>query len=212
MYRKWLALTLGLGLLGAGCDPVTAPPAQQGEIRVQVEGDGQTASMGAGSAGFSRSEGAARDGGPEGIGARGEIEVEARVFVRSNAGRLIELTQGSARQVVGLYPGAGALTIAMAQLPADLYSGIVVEFERVRVNGDASLEIGVAPLRGEVLVGFGKDGVVRVERELALQVEAGASHDLRIDLNAGYWLSHAHADSGVVPVAQFESAVMVAVY
>lgn len=212
MYRKWMVLTLAFGFLGAGCDQVTAPSTPQGEIRVQVEGDGQTASTSAEQTSFYRAAGAEDGSAQQRVGTSGEIELQSRVFLRSSAGRWIELTDGSAQQTVGLLPGAEARTIATAQLVADHYTRVRVEFERVRASGGALLEVGVGPLQGEVSVGLGTDGVVRVEREVAVQVESGASHELHIDLNAGHWLSRVNASSGLVAAADFESAVTIAIH
>lgn len=199
-------LTIALALAAAGCDAATAPEEGQAELRVTVEGDGKSSGPSASAGGPSLSRGSAAT-------AEGEVEVEvrARVYVRSDAGGWMELTPGAAEQTVAVSEGAEARVLATARVPSGSYRRVRVEFERVRAQGDAWLELGVAPLDGTVRVDLGGDGEAAVEREVALEAEGGATRELRIDLNAGGWLSRAEGDSGTVREADFESAVTVSV-
>lgn len=201
--KTMVALTLAVA--AAGCDAATAPEEEQAELRVMVEGDGESARTSVSPRGASLYR--------EGPSARteGEVEVRARVYVRSNAGSWIELTRGAAEQTVAVSGGAEARVLATARVPSGTYHQVRVEFERVHARGDAWLELGLAPLEGTVRVDLGGDGEAAVERTVTLEAGAGSTRELRIDLNAGEWISRMDATSGAVAEAEFESAVAVSV-
>lgn len=193
------AAVLALGL--AACDEATGPG---GDATMQVAARGDTpasASRAGGEApAFSRAPG----------GAEGTVDFRARVYVRSDAGRWLELTQQAAERVVVDAAGRSeAAVVGAARVGAGGYDRVRVVFEEVDADVTGGILVGTGILTGAVTVDLRSDGRVTVERSVDVDVAAGGSARLLIDLNADAWLGQASARGGTVSEAAFESAVTV---
>lgn len=193
------AAVLALGL--AGCGEATGP---EGDATMQVAARGDTpasASRAGGEApAFSQALGQAE----------GTVDFRARVYVRSDAGAWVELTQEAAERVVVDAAGrTEATVVGSARVGATHYGRVRVVFEEVDANVTGGLRIGAGILTGAVTVDLRGDDQVVVERDVDVDVAAGGSARLLIDLNADAWLDQASAQSRTVSEAAFESAVTV---
>lgn len=198
MTTLWAAaLALALG----GCDEATAPGAGgQSAVEVGVRGDDS------GSASASRSaEGPRMSHGT----ASGTVEVTARVFVQSRLGEWVEVTRNAARQTVQASGSDGIQVLAQGRIDAGEYRRVRVEFERVQANVRAGVTIGTSLLTGVVTVDGGTDGRIVVEREVAMEAEAGSEAEVEINLNAEQWLRRADTQTRAVAEAEFRSAVSI---
>lgn len=195
------AFALTLALAAGACDQATGPEEGQAEFQVLIEGSGESAAGSASRSGATFSRSVAE--------AQGEVEVRARVFVRSSAGSWIELTRGAAEQTVSASGTAEARVLATARVRPDTYERVRVEFEHVRAEGVAWLDLGLGPIEGAVRVELGSDGEAVVERALVVDARADATTELRIDLNAEAWMSRTDEASRTVAEADFESAVTI---
>lgn len=194
-----VAGVLALGL--AACED-TAGPGGEATMRVSARGDGGPAASrvaGDGTA-FSQALGSAE----------GTVEFRARVYVRTEAGSWVELTRRSAERVTVDASGRGeAKAFATAGVRATGYDRVRVVFEDVKANVTGGIRIGTGVLSGLVTVDLRSDGRTVVERGVDVELAAGGSAELLIDLNADAWLNQASAQSNTVSEAAFESAVRV---
>lgn len=196
------ALTLACAALLGGCAEATAPSgAGDAPVRVAVQGDDAAGSSSA-----------AREGNAAYLAsgsAEGQVEVRARVLVQTSTGAWVDLTRGMAEQTVDASGRAGAKLLATTQVSAGGYNRVRVEFERVRANVLAGVQIGAGPLQGMVTVELGSDGKVVVEREVAFQARGEASTEVLVNLNADQWLGRADATTRTTSEAAFQSAVTI---
>jgi hypothetical protein len=196
-----LTALLALGL--AGCETeLTGATSGRSRMQVGVRGDDP-----AGSANTSRSSGAryALSG-----GGSGSVEVKARVWVETEAGQWVELTHGAATETVEASGSDGEQVIANAEVAAESYHRVRVEFERVQASLIGNVSIGGSLLGGSLTVDTGSDGKIVVEREIDLEARAGATQSLTINLNAAEWMERADTETRAVAEAEFRNAVTVA--
>jgi len=194
-----LAATL---LLVAGCGNLTA--GGFGEVSTEVVGDGGN---GPESSVAYVAPASFMPGGQGGGAFQGEVTVELRVLLRSDAGDWVELTDGIERVEVSA-SGSTVAEVARTSLQGGSYDRVRVEFSRAEVFvTSAPPGLGI-PGDGNVVVDFGGSPLVLVERPISLLLDESGSR-LRIDLRAGAWIRGAVL--GRVPAATFRSAVRVSV-
>ena len=190
-------LALGLG----ACDEATGP---DGTATMQVAARGDTPPS------ASRAGGEAPAYSQAIAGAEGTVDFRARVYVRTDAGAWLELTGRSAREATGDAAGrAKAELVSRARVEATHYDRVRVVFEDVDADVRGGIFIGAGLLTGAVTVDLRGDGQTVVERSVDVDVSAGGSARLLIDLNADAWLNQASAQSRTVSETAFESAVRV---
>ena len=192
--RYMAAAVLALGL--AGCETGTEPATGEARMAVAVRGDTPS--------GANASRSAA-----DGSAAEATLEVEARVWVQSEAGRWMEVTRGAARQTVEASGRDGARLLATGEVEAGSYRRVRVEFERVEARSESGIRIGAGLLTGVVRVELGGDGRTVVERRIALEARARSQTELEVDLNADQWLGRADVQSRTVAESEFQGAVRV---
>lgn len=196
------AAILALGL--TACGEATGP---DGAATMQVAARGDTPASAAsvadgGAPAYSQALG----------GAEGTVDFRARVYVRSDAGAWLELTRQAAQRVVVDAAGRGeAAVVSGARVGAARYDRVRVVFEDVGADVTGGVRVGAGILTGAVTVDVRSDGGVVVERSVDVDVSAGGSARLLIDLNADAWLDQAGAQSRTVSEAAFASAVAVTV-
>ena len=200
MNTTFAAAVLAMGLAGCG-EGATGPG---GDASMQVAARGDTP----GSA--SRADGGAAAAYSQGLGqAEGTVDFRARVYVRSDAGAWLELTQQAAQRTVDAAGRTEAQLVGSARVEATHYDRVRVVFEEVDADVRGGIVIGAGLLTGAVTVDLRGDNQVTVERSVDVDVTAGGSARLLIDLNADAWLSQASAQSRTVSETAFESAVRV---
>jgi hypothetical protein len=136
----------------------------------------------------------------------GSLEVRARVWVRSEGGRWVEVTRGSAEQTVEASGEDGFRVLARSEIEAESYNRVRVEFEQVRGDLSGAVLLGLAGGSATVALDVGGDGRVTVEREVHFAASTGTTSRLDIDLNAPTWASESDG-AGVVAEGAFASAV-----
>lgn len=142
--------------------------------------------------------------------ANGTVDFRARVYVQTQAGGWVELTNNAAQHAVVDASGqAGAVVLATSHVEAGTYTHVRVVFEQVNANLSGSLQISTGLLSGSVNVDTQGDGSVTVERTIAANVNAGATSHLLINLNSDVWLNQASATTHTVSETAFASAVQV---
>ncbi|HSU13151.1 hypothetical protein [Longimicrobium sp.] len=142
--------------------------------------------------------------------ANGTVDFRARVYVQTQAGGWVELTNNAAQHAVVDASGqAGAVVLASSHVEAGTYTRVRVVFEQVNASLSGSLQISTGLLSGSVNVDTQGDGSVTVERAIAANVNAGATSHLLINLNSDVWLNQASATTHTVSETAFASAVQV---
>lgn len=186
----------------AGCSEATGPSGGDSTVRVAAIGDDASASQQQGAQGATYTQALS--------GAEGTVTFRARVYVRSDAGTWVSLTERAAQQATVDASGrGGAQVFATSAVSAGSYSRVRVEFEEVRANVTGGIRIGAGLLSGTVRVDLEGDNRVVVEREVDVRAEAGATTQLLVNLNADAWLRQASAQSQTVSEAAFQSAVAI---
>jgi hypothetical protein len=195
-----LAAMLAVGL--SACDQeVTGAASGRSQMQVAMRGDdasGAASTSPASSARFSL-----------GGGASGSVDVRARVWVETNAGKWVEVTNGVASETVQASGNDGAHLLATAEVDASEYQRVRVEFDRVQADVLGSITIGTSLLSGSVAVNAGSDGKIVVERDVACQARAGATSHIEVNLNAQEWLQRADTETHAVAEAEFQNAVAI---
>jgi hypothetical protein len=193
------AAVLALGL--AGCGEGTTGPGGDASMQVAARGDTPASA--------SRADGGAPAYSQALGGAEGTVDFRARVYVRTDAGAWLELTQRAAQRTVDAAGRTEAELVSRARVEATHYDRVRVVFEDVDADVRGGIVIGGGILTGAVTVDLRADRQVVVERSVDVDVSAGGSARLLIDLNADAWLSQASAQSRTVSETAFESAVRV---
>lgn len=196
---KFAAAVLALGL--AGCGEGTTGPGGDASMQVAARGDtpGSASRADGGAAAYSQALGAAE----------GTVDFRARVYVRTDAGAWLELTQQAAQRTVDAAGRTEAELVSRARVEATHYDRVRVVFEDVDADVRGGISIGTGLLTGAVTVDLRGDQQVVVERSVDVDVSAGGSARLLVDLNADAWLNQASAQSRTVSETAFESAVRV---
>jgi hypothetical protein len=185
----------------AGCDDATGPGGA-GRVEMAAIGDDGT--------------GAAQSAAPSGQqqsasgSAEGEVHFSARVYLRTNAGSWIEVTEGAAQSAtVRSSGGAEATTFVRSSIDAGAYSRVRVVFEDVRAQTSGDVVIGIGgTAEGEVHVDA-SGGPAVVERDLAVRVTADGTTRLVLNLNSDAWITRADSQTRAVARSEFEGAVRV---
>lgn len=200
MKTTFAAAVLALGL--AACDEGTTGPGGDASMQVAARGDtpASASRVGGEAPTYSRALG----------GAEGTVDFRARVYVRTDGGSWLELTQRAARQATVDAAGrTEAELVGSARVEATHYDRVRVVFEDVDADVRGGIVIGAGLLTGAVTVDLRGDRQVVVERSVDVDVSAGGSARLLVDLNADAWLNQASAQSRTVSETAFESAVRV---
>jgi hypothetical protein len=142
--------------------------------------------------------------------ASGTVDFRARVYVQTQTGGWVELTNNAAQHAVVDASGrAGAVVLATSHVAAGSYARVRVVFEQVNATLSGSLQISTGLLSGSVSVDTQGDGSITVERQVSVTANADATTNLLIDLNSDVWLNQASATTHTVSETAFASAVQV---
>lgn len=201
-------LLAGVSLALVGCEGSVTGPGGEDDATFQARaiGDGDGAATWSAAEGWSGTQ-TARDGGGD---AQGTVSFEARLYVRTDAGKWIEVTSESAQGATVDASGRAASEVfASGRVDAGSYNRVRVVFERVEADVTGGITIGTGLLTGRIEVELGGSGEAVVERNVDVAVESGSSATLLVDLNSDAWLGHASSQTRTVSRADFESAVRV---
>ena len=142
--------------------------------------------------------------------ASGTVDFRARVYVQTQSGGWVELTNNAASHAVVDASGqGGAAVLATSHVEAGTYARVRVVFEQVNASLSSSLQISTGLLSGSVSVDTQGDGSITVERQVSVAANAGATTNLLINLNSNVWLNQASATTHTVSETAFASAVQV---
>jgi len=142
--------------------------------------------------------------------ASGTVDFRARVYIQTESGGWLELTDQAAQAAsVDASGQGGAEVFATSRVEAGTYARVRVVFEQVRAQMNGSLQVSTGLLSGTVDVDMAGDGSVTVERQVNSSVQAGGTSRLLINLNASAWLNQASATTRTVNEAAFASAVAI---
>jgi hypothetical protein len=199
------ARIIAAALVTAGltaCDEATGPRAGSGQVEAAAIGDASTSSG---------SASAPDDGSTSTAGAEGTVHFRARVYLWSDAGQWVEVTNGAAAAgSVDASGSDGAKLFASSAMEARSYTRVRVVFEDVRAEMTGDVQIGVGTtITGNVSVEMGDDGSATVEREIDLRVRGGSTARLVIDLNSNAWITLADPQIRTVSRTDFVGAVRV---
>lgn len=139
----------------------------------------------------------------------GSVEVEARVYLQTDTGGWVELTGGAtAAQTVAASGDDGYRLLTRAEIGAESYQRVRIEFERVEGQLGGGLMLNLGGGTALVRVDVGSTGRITVEREVEIDARAGTLTRLDIDLNTAQWAAHA-TSAGMVAEGAFASAVAI---
>ena len=190
------------------CEDATGPGDGAGQVELAAVGDSDATSS---SAAASPSEPAPST---TTAGSEGTVHFRARIYLWTDAGQWVEVTNGAAAAgSVAASGDGGATVLASSRLRARSYTRARVVFEEVRaeMTGGVQLHPGTI-VTGELTVEMAGGGRATVEREIDLQVRSGSTARLVIDLNSNAWMTLADAQTRMVSRSDFESAVRVRSY
>ena len=201
-YATLLAVAAAAGL-GACSDATGVSGSGNATMQVAAVGDDNAATA-------SRSPSAGEAPRFAATTASGTVDFRARVYVRTQAGSWVELTNNAAQHaVVDACGRAGAVVLATSRLEAGSYARVRVVFEQVSATLSSTLTVNTGLLSGSVSVDTQGDGSVTVERQVAVTASANATSHLLINLNSDAWLNQASATTHTVGEAAFAGAVQV---
>jgi hypothetical protein len=145
--------------------------------------------------------------------ANGTVDFRARVYVQTQAGSWVELTNNAASHAVVDASGkAGAVVLATSHVEAQTYARVRVVFSQVNANLSSSLSVSTGLLSGSVSVDSQGDGSITVERTVSVTANAGSTAHLLVNLNSDVWLNQASATTHTVSSTAFAGAVQVTSY
>jgi hypothetical protein len=147
----------------------------------------------------------------ESAAAAGVLTAQLRVFLRSDlTGEWIEITDGVRDLTLDL-DGSSERRVGVRILEGGRYTGLRIVFHRVEANVTGGLIVGGIPIVGLVSVDLGGLGTLTVERSLLLDLEAGGSQDVVLDMGASTWLPTLSLLTRIVAGAAFSNAIAVRV-
>lgn len=201
MNKRLSAMLFGLVLLSVtACSDGEPTGLEEGRAAAEVRVHGD-ASSGA-------SESRAESSSGEGSELEGSVDLQARVYLQTEAGQWVELTRGSAEQTVEASGSDGFKLLASSEIEAESYHRVRVEFERVRGDLSGGLVLGLNGGSAQLRVDVGSSGRVTVEREVDLAAHASTTTRIDIDLNTAQWAG-AGDSAGLVAQGAFASAVAI---
>lgn len=200
--------TLALGASAfAACGNLTVG-GQEGEVEVTVSGDApEGAASGAAQGAWGDAAAVARqddDDEPE-----GEIEVEFQLFLVTEGGRSVRLTDQDLRVRVDVR-GQQEADVLRRTVDATDYAELQVVFTDIEVEVESGLIVDGVPIVGEIDVEL-EDGSVTVARPIDLTVPEGGTVQLLIDLNTTTWIRAVDPDLRRVAQAIFRDAIRIVV-
>lgn len=116
----------------------------------------------------------------------GEVEAEFRMYLVSETGALVELTEGEARVRVDL-EGVEEPEVASRLIDATGYSALRIVFTEIEAEVDAGLFINGVEVTGPIRVEL-EDLTLTVDRALELDLSENEVVEVLVDLNAASWL------------------------
>jgi len=140
----------------------------------------------------------------------GEVEVEFRLFLVTEAGNALALGDDQLRVRVDLQGRNEADAVDRQRIPATRYSELQIVFTEIDVEVESGLVIGGVEIVGLVEVEI-EDITLLVTRQIDLDVDIEESVELVIDLNAPAWLAALDPLTLTVDEAVFASLIDVAV-
>lgn len=191
---RLLAVLLA-GVLAAGCGDLTAGGVAETDVVVSGDAeDGdqeQTADLAA-----------SRLGSPSAPPV-GDVTVSFELSVEGPDGTWIPLTDGVEEVTVDL-SGTTEPTVASTAVDPGLYDRARLRVTRVEADLRGGLpEVGEGP----VVVDFGDEEALVVERTLDLELEADDEVQILIDLNSAQWLNAATPAIRIVAAVHFRQAL-----
>lgn len=206
MMSETIRLVATVGILTglAACDDATGPAEGRGQVEVAAVGDSESASSSSASESASTAESSGE--------AEGTVHFSARVYLLTESGQWVEVTERAAQEATVDASGRGeAQAFASAELDAQSYTRVRVVFDEVRADVTGGVTLGVGGmLTGEVRVDAGGSSEPAVvEREVEVRVNSGGTSRVIVDLNSSAWLSGASAETRTVSRAEFENAVLI---
>jgi hypothetical protein len=141
--------------------------------------------------------------------ARGDLDVKARVYLRSANGEWVEVTRGAVEKRMSIESAGSSETFTSGSVREGSYDRVRIEFERVQAHLDGEMHLGLGILSGSVRVqGTDGDRIV-VERPTSVDASNETRRRLKVFLNSDTWLRHANTESRVVLESAFRNAVEV---
>jgi hypothetical protein len=204
-YTRRCGAIVGIAMLAGStaCGNLTAGGAT-GEAVVVISGDAADVAPAANvsPASIARTEGV--DDQPE-----GEVEVEFRLFLLTEDGESVSLTDTDVRVRVDL-EGVRESQVADRVVPAARYTGFQIVFTQIEAEVDAGLIINGVPVVGAVDVEF-EDVTLPVTKPVDFVIGEADLVSLLIDLNAAQWLQAVDPTTAVVTAQVFADLITVAV-
>jgi hypothetical protein len=145
------------------------------------------------------------DHGDEDIDPDGEIELEFRLYLESNNGASLELSDQELEVELEL-DGSIEADVITARVPANSYSGLRIAFSEIEIYVQSGVIIDGQEVIGPVDIEF-EDLEVRLP--LNLTVLDGSVVEILLDLNAATWLAFVDPDTKTVLPEDFAEAVTV---
>lgn len=190
-----LVLLLTAALASGGCGNLTAGGAR-GEVSAAVSGDA--------------SEPAQQASTPTAAVIEGYVDATMRVYLENDAGDRFPVVGSDTRAVVDVQ-GDTEVEMRAVELEVGSYPRARIVFTDVHAVIESGLVLGDAILEGRIDVGDESVDSIVVERNVGIQLEENAEHQLLVDLNSPSWLVLADPGLEIVAADDFASAVNVPV-
>lgn len=139
----------------------------------------------------------------------GELEAEFTLALLAANGAVEVLSSNPVRLRVDL-EGRQEADAVSTTVPAGTYNALRVTFTDFEIEVDAGLIINGVPIVGAIEVEL-EDGVLQVDKPLALDLLDGDQVSLLVDMNAATWLQAIDADLRTVAEAVVGDAISVIV-
>jgi hypothetical protein len=139
----------------------------------------------------------------------GEVEAEFRLFLLTEDGELVSLTDTDVRVRVDL-EGVRESEVADRVVPAARYTGLQIVFTEIEAEVDAGLIINGVPVVGAVDVEL-EDVTLPVTKLVDFVIGESDRVSLLIDLNAAQWLQAVDPTTAVVTAQVFADLITVVV-
>ena len=137
----------------------------------------------------------------------GEVEAEFSLFLVSESGTVVALTETDVRIAVDL-EGIEEPEVANQVVASGMYTSMRIVFTEIEAEVDAGLIINGVPVVGQIRVEL-EDISLTVTKPLALDIGRDQRVELLVDLNAASWLQAVDPLLGTVDAQIFADLVSV---